>query len=409
MSSSLFGEFTEHMRVLDEWFATGNGQAAIRLMNAYSDFEDTWESPGLMKWTAPGFNPDDYEEISIEEFAGVDDLTELGRTGFLDIDEKVHGIWEEGSDVLKKPEAKPLDFQSSVTKIVEHGLEKIQRFPVSGTASEVLEQYEGVLRDAFSSVVPAELSKIKVGFSEVTQWLDKRLKCDLTRGDLGKSDNPDLEQLRMLFGHFGSDYEKVVNGHFDRKSLKEIFERVSIIPEVDQGAVFDGGTSQGLAFCIPPSEGKTVLANRNPSLFDDCDAVFHRALQINPGFMVGVEGSQFERMYRKAAYLVRDRGKVLLTQSPKCVPSGMKFYSFLLCCCDGVHPHVEHGVRKFSMNPLHAYHRDRAVGSGFNVVYFSSYEQRNSAVLLLTEIHQHEQRMREFVFNKFHDQLNQFN
>jgi len=413
MENFLHGEFAAHMQVLDEWFATGNGQAAIRLMNAYSDFDDTWESPGLMKWTAPGFDPDECEAISIEEFAGVDDLTELGRTGFLDVDEKVHGVWELGSDMLKKVEAKAVETLESgkvgsFSGIVEAGLEKVQRFSTSGSPSEILSQYEDVLHDAFVSVAPPELAKVRIGFSEITEWLDKRLKCDLTREELGKANNPDLEQLRMLFGHFGPDYGKIIEGSFDRQSLKKVFERVLIVPAVDQQAVFDGGTETGLAFCIPPTEGKTTLANRNPSLFEDCDTVFHKAMQIHPGFMVGIEGQHFERMYRRSAYLARDRDKILLTQSPKCVPSGMRFYSFLLCCCDGVHPHVEHGVRKFSLNPLHAYHRDKVVGGGFNTVYFSSYDQRNAAILLLTEIYSHENRMREFVVNKYHNQLNQF-
>jgi hypothetical protein len=390
--------FDDHMEVFRSFFSTGRGQSAVRLMESYMDYDEV-RPGGLMKWVSPDYDPSEYEEISIEDFAGVDSLTELGRTGFEEIDNV------RVPEVIIKAEPKPV---SAFQDVIEAGIRGIvEMVGEDKSQSKIVEQYEQVLSAAFNSLIPSELPDIKVGFSQVTDWFNRRLNCDLTRKEeLGEAKS-ELDRVRMML-NFGLPYKELAEQTFDRMKVKEMFERVGIVSVVDQDAVFDGGTSSGLAFCIPPTEGKTTLANKEVDVFEDCDTVFHRAMEMHPGFMVGIPGSHFERMYRRSAYLARDRDKVLLTQSPKCVPGGVRFYSFVLCCCDGVHPHVENGVRKFSINPLHAYHRGRIMEEKFPVVFFSSFNQRDMAVRLLTDIYLHEMKLREFVVEKYHKQMFDF-
>jgi len=215
-------------------------------------------------------------------------------------------------------------------------------------------------------------------FEDGLQWTKRRLDSKLQPVESGYLDRA-TKDMRLFMDSYKSLEEFYKDDSLDFSRVDKGFAEVGFNP----AQVFNeiGDTSvwgQLLAVCIPPTEGKTTLVKQYPLWFEDCDDLLDKCLYNSPG-MVKLFGPRFELAYRVAAEEYGNFEKILLTNSPGCVPSYAYVYTLLLCKCNRYHPHDGVGIVK---------PRDRGKSRKWNghIWFFSSFLQRDMFVMMLARM-----------------------
>jgi hypothetical protein len=263
--------------------------------------------------------------------------------------------------------------------------ERQHEVAVSGDDVALCECNETFEVDNLDTSEDGQLVPVEGYFEDPHEWVSRRLDDDEdfpgnhTEVDgLAKEVNDFEDRLPSLESLFS-------DGTIDCDNLYDVVERIKMFPAQtwNQGVHEEvivtqdkNGYSDHVAFCIPAGEGKTSLTAMYPDWFIDGD-------QVVKDFLGGCDLERVHdsspHIYRLAAHDHLSSEKILLTGSPVLVPAMLRYYAFLLCKCDGNHPHDGHGIVK-----PHGLFRTGYPGK---VWFFHSFYQRNLYVMVLAHLH----------------------